>query len=43
MKDGIRTGLLPEILKELLTARKNAKKELAAEKDPFKKAVLDGR
>ncbi|PNW88124.1 hypothetical protein CHLRE_01g015250v5 [Chlamydomonas reinhardtii] len=36
-------GLLPEILEELLAARKRAKNDLKAEKDPFKRAVLDGR
>ncbi|EGC38691.1 DNA polymerase delta catalytic subunit [Dictyostelium purpureum] len=36
-------GLLPRILEELLSARKNAKELLKNEKDPFKKAVLDGR
>ncbi|KAG6356540.1 hypothetical protein INS49_014413 [Diaporthe citri] len=38
-----RKGLLAQILEELLTARKQAKRELAAETDPFKKAVLNGR
>lgn len=38
-----RKGLLAEILEELLTARKQAKHELAIETDPFKKAVLNGR
>ncbi|KAK3308577.1 DNA polymerase family B-domain-containing protein [Chaetomium strumarium] len=38
-----RKGLLAQILEELLAARKQAKKELAAETDPFKKAVLNGR
>ncbi|KAL2269711.1 hypothetical protein VTJ83DRAFT_1895 [Remersonia thermophila] len=38
-----RKGLLSQILEELLAARKQAKKELAAETDPFKKAVLNGR
>ncbi|CAN9476791.1 unnamed protein product [Alternaria alternata] len=38
-----RKGLLTEILEELLGARKRAKKELAVETDPFKKAVLNGR
>ncbi|GAP84155.1 putative DNA polymerase delta catalytic subunit [Rosellinia necatrix] len=38
-----RKGLLAQILEELLTARKQAKRELAVEKDPFKKAVLNGR
>ncbi|KAF1835563.1 DNA polymerase delta catalytic subunit [Decorospora gaudefroyi] len=38
-----RKGLLTEILEELLGARKRAKRELAVETDPFKKAVLNGR
>ena len=38
-----RKGLLAQILEELLLARKQAKKELAQETDPFKKAVLNGR
>src|SRR3569833_1038865 len=38
-----RKGLLAQILEELLAARKQAKKELAVETDPFKKAVLNGR
>ena len=38
-----RKGLLAEILEELLSARKQAKRELAVETDPFKKAVLNGR
>jgi DNA polymerase delta subunit 1 len=38
-----RKGLLTQILEELLTARKQAKRELAIETDPFKKAVLNGR
>ncbi len=43
MKQSKREGLLPEILKELITARKKAKKELAVETDPLMKAVLEGR
>lgn len=39
----IRKGLLTQILEELLGARKRAKKELAVETDPFRKAVLNGR
>lgn len=39
----LRKGLLTQILEELLGARKRAKKELAIETDPFKKAVLNGR
>jgi DNA polymerase delta subunit 1 len=38
-----RKGLLTVILEELLGARKRAKRELAVETDPFKKAVLNGR
>lgn len=38
-----RKGLLAQILGELLAARKQAKREMAAETDPFKKAVLNGR
>ncbi|XP_068652015.1 DNA polymerase delta catalytic subunit-like isoform X2 [Aristolochia californica] len=37
------TGILPEILEELLAARKRAKQDLKEAKDPFEKAVLDGR
>jgi DNA polymerase delta subunit 1 len=36
-------GLLPEILEELLSARKRAKNEMKNEKDPLRYAVLDGR
>lgn len=36
-------GILPQILEELLGARKNAKRLLKEETDPFKKAVYDGR
>lgn len=43
VKESTRKGLLPQILNDLLTARKKAKKDLKAEKDPFKRAVLDGR
>lgn len=39
----VRKGLLSQILEELLTARKRAKKELGVETDAFKKAVLNGR
>lgn len=38
-----RKGLLSQILEELLGARKQAKRELAVETDPFKRAVLNGR
>ena len=36
-------GILPEILEELLAARKRAKADLKLAKDPLEKAVLDGR
>ena len=39
----MKKGILPLILEELIGARKRAKAELKKEKDPFKKAVLDGR
>jgi DNA polymerase elongation subunit (family B) len=35
-------GIIPEILIDLLTARKKYKKEMENEKDPFKKSILDG-
>ncbi|KAK4688039.1 DNA polymerase delta subunit 1, partial [Tremellales sp. Uapishka_1] len=38
-----RKGLLPTVLENLLGARKRAKQDLKVEKDPFKRAVLDGR
>ncbi|VEU20581.1 DEKNAAC101447 [Brettanomyces naardenensis] len=41
--DSRRKGILPTILKELLTARKQAKKDMKTETDPFKKQVLNGR
>uniref|UniRef100_A0A8C5GVQ9 DNA polymerase n=1 Tax=Gouania willdenowi TaxID=441366 RepID=A0A8C5GVQ9_GOUWI len=43
VKTSVRKGLLPEILENLLSARKRAKAELKNETDPFKKQVLDGR
>ncbi|KAG0494350.1 hypothetical protein HPP92_005344 [Vanilla planifolia] len=39
----LQKGVLPEILEELLAARKRAKADLKEAKDPFEKAVLDGR
>ena len=36
-------GILPEILEELLGARKRAKADLKKARDPLEKAVLDGR
>jgi DNA polymerase delta subunit 1 len=38
-----RKGLLPTVLQDLLAARKNARNLIKQEKDPFKRAVLDGR
>ncbi|ORX34769.1 putative delta DNA polymerase [Kockovaella imperatae] len=38
-----RKGLLPTVLENLLAARKRARQDLKVEKDPFKRAVLDGR
>lgn len=35
--------IVPQILKNLLTARKRAKDDLKKETDPFKKMILDGR
>lgn len=43
VKASVRKGLLPEILENLLSARKKAKAELKNETDPFKQNVLDGR
>lgn len=43
VKSGVRSGLLPRILSDLLAARKQAKLEMAAATDPFMIEVLDGR
>ncbi|CAH8570693.1 DNA polymerase delta catalytic subunit, variant 2 [Schistosoma haematobium] len=43
VKSHICHGILPEILQQLLSARKKAKAELAKETDPLRKRVLDGR
>lgn len=43
VKPTLQKGILPEILEELLAARKRAKADLKEAKDPFEKAVLDGR
>lgn len=43
VKSNVRKGLLPEILDDLLSARKRAKAELKSETDPFRRSVLDGR
>ncbi|KAI8324930.1 delta DNA polymerase [Martensiomyces pterosporus] len=42
-KSSKRVGLLPHILKELLSARKQAKADMKKETDPFKIQVLNGR
>ena len=36
VKSSVRPGLLPEILTDLLSARKKAKADLKKETDPFK-------
>ncbi|XP_021899855.1 LOW QUALITY PROTEIN: DNA polymerase delta catalytic subunit [Carica papaya] len=43
VKSNLQKGILPEILEELLSARKRAKADLKEAKDPLEKAVLDGR
>uniref|UniRef100_A0A0D9XPV7 DNA polymerase n=1 Tax=Leersia perrieri TaxID=77586 RepID=A0A0D9XPV7_9ORYZ len=43
VKPEVQKGILPEILEELLAARKRAKADLKEAKDPFERAVLDGR
>ena len=43
VKASVCKGLLPQILQELLAARKRAKADLKAATDPFERAVLDGR
>jgi DNA polymerase delta subunit 1 len=43
VKASVRKGILPEILEDLLAARKRAKNDLKNETDPFRRAVLDGR
>lgn len=43
VKANVCKGLLPEILENLLSARKKAKEDLKKETDPFRKKVLDGR
>lgn len=43
VKNTVLKGLLPEILEDLLSARKKAKLDLKNETDPFKRMVLDGR
>lgn len=43
VKNTVRKGILPQILDELLAARKRAKKDMAAATDPMEKAVQNGR
>ena len=43
VKPSVKKGILPEILDELLAARKRAKADLKKATDPMQKAVLDGR
>lgn len=43
VKSVLEKGILPEILEELLAARKRAKADLKEATDPLEKAVLDGR
>ncbi|XP_024377945.1 DNA polymerase delta catalytic subunit isoform X3 [Physcomitrium patens] len=43
VKPSLEKGILPEILEELLAARKRAKADLKLATDPLEKAVLDGR
>ena len=43
IKANVKKGILPEILENLLSARKTAKAQLKNETDPLKQKVLDGR
>ncbi|KAG9129217.1 hypothetical protein Leryth_006490 [Lithospermum erythrorhizon] len=43
VRPDLQKGILPEILEELLAARKRAKADLKEAKDPRVRAVLDGR
>lgn len=43
VKSSLRRGLLPQILEQLLAARKKTKQLLKEETDPVVRAVLDGR
>ncbi|XP_072172406.1 DNA polymerase delta catalytic subunit-like [Diadema setosum] len=43
VKKSVRRGILPEILEDLLSARKRAKADLKKETDPLRRKVLDGR
>ena len=43
MRQGVKKGILPMILEELIGARKHVKKLLETATDPNERAVLDGR
>lgn len=43
VKSSLATGVLPEILQELLAARKRARKDMGEATDPFLRAVFNGR
>ncbi|MCH1575961.1 MAG: hypothetical protein L7S67_06775 [Flavobacteriales bacterium] len=43
VKEGTRRGILPEILENLLTARRQAKKDMKHASDPFYKSLMNGR
>lgn len=43
VKESVMKGILPEILEDLLSARKTAKAELKNATDPLEQKVLDGR
>jgi DNA polymerase delta subunit 1 len=43
VKPSVKKGVLPRILEDLIAARTKAKNDLKNEKDPLKRAVLDGR
>ena len=43
VRSSTKKGILPQILDELLAARKRAKKDMALATDPMEKAVQNGR
>lgn len=43
VKNGVKQGLLPEILSELLNARSKAKKDMKVATDEFERDVMNGR
>jgi DNA polymerase delta subunit 1 len=43
MRSNTKKGILPQILDELLAARKRAKRDMALATDPMEKAVQNGR